>query len=255
MGLVNKLKGFREILYFDNWPQLLLKNTFSRSNPIQVYKKRGLNMVSDKSKGDVTGLRSVIASPMYRVFLEHLQLPAQISLLDIGANVGGFALMLKLNGHDPVHYVGVEMHPDTFSRLSGNIKNNLAGNITLLNKAVYSENGSIHVSFTGGGTGESVADAKTDGGTEIATVTVNSLLNEYFPGQNIDLCKIDIEGSEYEIFFSHAFSEIKRAKYILIEIHPHTIYTKEELITSISNQDFVLVKEFEDVYLFKNEMI
>lgn len=250
-GLKNKLRGVRELFYFDNWFQLLVNNILFRHQPLQVYRKGKMNMISDKSKGDVMGLRSVIASPMYRVFLSDMQLPAEISLLDIGANVGGFALMLKKNGHNPTAYVGVEMHPQTFARLSMNILNNLDGNPQLLNKAVYDENGLIKVSFTRGGTGESVSGIKDTGETELATVTVNSLVNGYFGNKTLDVCKIDIEGSEFDIFFGKHFDQVKNARFILIEIHPHQTYTAEDLIKVITSLGFTLHKNFEDVYLFK----
>jgi FkbM family methyltransferase len=251
-GLKNKFRGLREIFYFDNWFQLLLNNILFRRQPLQAYRKGKVNVVSDKSKGDVMGLRSVIASPMYRVFLQNMHLPSEISLLDIGANVGGFALMLKLNGHTPVQYAGVEMHPQTFARCSFNIMNNLPGHPVLLNKAVYNENGVIKVSFASGGTGESVADIKDAGETTLPTVTINSLVEEYFPGKNADLCKMDIEGSEYDIFFGKNFDQVKKFRFLLMEIHPHKTHTTEQLITVITNLGFSLLKQFEDVYLFKN---
>lgn len=254
-AIKNKLQGLREIFYFDNWFQLLLSNTIFSRQPLQVYRKGKINVVSDKSKGDVMGMRNVITAPMYRVFLKEMQLPEKISLLDVGANVGGFAIMMKLNGHDPVKYVGVEMHPQNFSRLSMNILNNFTGQPQLLNQAVYNENGSINVSFTGGGTSESVAEIKNGGETVLPTITLDTLITQYFPEETIDLCKIDIEGSEYDIFFGHAFSQIKKARFILIEIHPNKIYKEEELVQVICNQDFRLVKQFEDVYLFKNELL
>jgi FkbM family methyltransferase len=251
-ALKNKFRGLQEIFYFDNWFQLLINNTLFRKQPLQVYRKGKMNLISNKSKGDVMGLRSVIASPMYRVFLSEMKLPAEISLLDIGANVGGFALMLQLNGHKPVRYTGVEMHPQTFSRLSVNLLHNLGGQPQLLNKAVYNENGTIKVSFTGGGTGESVSDIKGAGETTLQTITLNSLVEENFNGQEIDICKMDIEGSEYDIFFGNSANRIKDARFLLIEIHPNEKYTNEQLIGVINNHGFALTKQFEDVYLFKN---
>lgn len=251
-ALKNKLSGLREIFFFDNWFQLLLSNTVFRGEPLQVFRKGNVHFVSDKSKGDVNGLRNVIASPMYRVFLNDMQLPSRISLLDIGANTGGFALMLQLNGHQPEQYVGVEMHPQTFSRLSFNLLHNMPGNPVLLNKAVYNENGSIKVSFTGGGTGESVSDIIGTGETTLPTVTLNTLVEEHFAGKHIDLCKMDIEGSEFDIFFGNQFSKLQQARFLLIEIHPHQKYTTEDLSVVLRNLGFNLVKQFDDVYLFKN---
>lgn len=245
----------REIFYFDNWFQLLLSHTLFSRQPLQVYRKGNINVISDKSKGDIMGMRNVITAPMYRVFLKEMALPGKISLLDVGANVGGFAIMMKLNGHDPVKYTGVEMHPQNFSRLSMNILGNLSGKPQLLNQAVYNENGSIKVSFTGGGTSESVSEIKGGGETELPTITLDTLITQYFTGETIDLCKIDIEGSEYDIFFGNAFHEIKKARFILIEIHPHKIYKEEELVQVICNQGFKMIKQFDDVFLFRNELL
>lgn len=250
--LANKLRGFREILYFDNRLQLVFSNMPFVNQSLQIYRKGNLTMLSDKSRGDSNGLRSLFTSEMYRQFFAEMNLASTISLLDLGANIGGFPLMLKHFGYDPLRYVGVEMHPHTYMRLCINITTNLSCRTTLLNRAVSNTDGCIKVRFTRGGTGESLRNIVGGGEEEITTSTLNSLIQSSFENQRIDLCKMDVEGSEYDIFFGEHFQNISQARRLLIEIHSNTQHSKKSLVQLISNQGFRLLKQADDVYYFHN---
>lgn len=52
MNLRNKVHGLREILHFENWPELVLKRTFLTANPLAVYRVGGMDILVDHSAGD-----------------------------------------------------------------------------------------------------------------------------------------------------------------------------------------------------------
>ena len=92
----HKFQGLAELLYFDNWPLLILHRAFFRSNPLTVYRKNGRDFLIDYEGGDHFGTRACIATDMYRRYFSVLpQKPLRV--LDIGANGGGFSLSLALS--------------------------------------------------------------------------------------------------------------------------------------------------------------
>ena len=120
-----KLFGFIEILNFKNKNQLIINRVFFKSNPLNVYLMGKFKILVDHEAGDENGVRLVITSPMYKLFLKHIKKKSEISVFDIGANVGGFPLMLEINKYKIKKLVSVEFNPLTFTRLNFNILYNL----------------------------------------------------------------------------------------------------------------------------------
>jgi hypothetical protein len=92
----------------------------------------------------------------------------------------------------------------------------------------------------------------------IPLVTFDSVVASRFgPDEVLDLVKIDVEGAEYEIFFSETCGSIRRFAFLIIEIHEHEKRTKEDLIQRISSFGFDLVPDPNPqdaaVYFFKQK--
>ena len=51
------------------------------------------------------------------------------------------------------------------------------------------------------------------------TTTFESLCSQYFAGRPIDICKIDIEGAEYDLLDSSPDDLLRRVRYLLMEFH------------------------------------
>ncbi len=68
--------------------------------------------------------------------------------------------------------------------------------------------------FSGKGTGGSIAEE----GTENQTISVPSLLDQ-IPGGYVDILKIDIEGTELEVFQSEPEAWLRRVRLIIAELH------------------------------------
>ena len=52
-------------------------------------------------------------------------------------------------------------------------------------------------------------------------VTFDDLADKYFPDETIDICKIDVEGAEFEVFLQPDHKSLVRCRYIIMEIHEH----------------------------------
>jgi hypothetical protein len=147
MSLTSKLNGFKEIWYFDNRWQLLINRLFFRRERINIYRLKGMNILVDHLAGDANGAREIIVSPMYRQFIPEMKLASPVNVLDIGANNGGFPLMLRANNIALKKVVSVEFNPNTFMRMRFNLERNAGCEFTGLNAAICGEARSLEVSL------------------------------------------------------------------------------------------------------------
>lgn len=222
--LSTRWDGFKEILMFDNWPTLLSARLFDREAGFVAYHKKGMDILIDHCGGDETGTRACIVSDMYRKFLPKLKMPSEITVFDLGANGGGFPLMLRLEGLKIKKVVSVEANPLTFLRLQINLATNLQAVATALNAAVCGGQEGELIQFKAGrgSTSDSIFSHADDDPlplVSVATITLQKLYESYGAGQPIDLCKIDIEAAEYEVIEATADSVLQQIRYLFIEFH------------------------------------
>ncbi|HEY1984426.1 MAG TPA: FkbM family methyltransferase [Terracidiphilus sp.] len=223
MSFKTKIDGARAVLAFDNWPILLLGRLLYRETGLVVYCKKNLEILVDHLGGDENGTRECIVGNMYRKYVPLFHFPEPARVLDIGANGGGFPLMLMLEGVKLASVVSVEMNPVTYSRLLINLTNNI-GPSTAINAAVSGADAPATILLTPsrGGTGYAMNSNSASASTPhvaVKTTTLESLCDEYFRGQDIDICKIDIEGAEYDVLDSTHDDLLRRIRYLIIEFH------------------------------------
>jgi FkbM family methyltransferase len=223
MPLMQKLGAAGVFFKFDNWPMLLLGRTFDRRTGLVTYRKDGLEILIDHRGGDQNGTRSCLVSDMYRRHLAGMLGEGPVRVLDIGANGGGFPLMLLLEGFDVEQAVCVEMNPPTYLRLMVNLATNLGSRATGINAAVCGvANQEILLQPSRGSTGLSMHAHRADASAShvsVPTTTLAALCDEYFSDQPIDICKIDIEGAEFEALAATPDTVLSKIRNLIIEFH------------------------------------
>jgi FkbM family methyltransferase len=137
-----------------------------------------------------------------------------LTVMDAGANIGLSALYF-LKSHSPEKIICLEPEDDNFKML----EKNLSGykNILLIKKGLWHSRQLLKiVDMTADNWGfELTSCDDTAGG--IQGISINDLMQEY--GLNgIDLLKIDIEGSEKEVFERNN-SWVFKIKHLIIEVH------------------------------------
>lgn len=123
-----------------------------------------------------------------------------MTFIDIGANVGTYALWVARLAGPSARVLALEPHPRTFAKLKFNIEVNDARNVVALNLGAGEESAVARLYFDGGGNvgQSSMLAAGAGGGAEPQDVRVEPLpdvlVAERFT--TIDLLKIDVEGYE-----------------------------------------------------------
>ena len=234
MSLKSKLNGIKQIWQFDNRWQLLITRTFFPGEKLNVYKYKGLEFLTDHQNGEANGAREILTTEMYRSFLSKMKLPTSINVLDLGSNNGGFPLLLLSENYKFNKLVCVELNPHTFSRMKFNIERNVNCEFHPFNAAVCGENKILNISLGQGGTADNIYNSEpTDNSKyKIQGRTFDDIYNETFGDEIVDVCKIDVEGAEFDIFQSEGFTKIKNCKFILMEIH-HEKNRKRSVILNI----------------------
>ncbi|HEX5400229.1 MAG TPA: FkbM family methyltransferase [Verrucomicrobiae bacterium] len=255
------LEFIRRNLYFDNWPMVLWQRAFSRRSRLLAFRRGPIEFVVDYSGGDQCGVLPCLTSDMYSRHFGVLAKERPLRIIDLGANAGGFCLSLLAAGFSFERIVCVEMNRRTWTRLQFNICQNFDCETVVLNAAIAGRTGSIPIGDSRGGTSESLYAKRTGGGKtlEVPLTTIDDLVRTHFgdhPATAIDLCKMDVEGAEYDIFQSPTCATIRRVKFLLMEIHPHTGAREADLIAKIEAFGFEQVAGKvageQHVYLFRN---
>lgn len=234
MSLGTKLDGFKQMWQFDNRYSLIAARLLRPNEQVATYRYKGIEFLTDRSAGDTRGAREILTTDTYRQFLPKMDLPKSINVLDIGANNGGFSLLLLSEGFHINKLAGVELNPRTFARMVHNVEPNANGEFIPINAAVCGENKTLEVQLGEGDVGDNIYTAN-GGGTkyEVAGRTFDSIYDETFGKEKVDLCKIDIEGAEFDIIQSGAFQNLRNCRYVLMEIHHEPHLDRTEVIEAL----------------------
>jgi FkbM family methyltransferase len=224
MSIKTKISGVRAVMAFDNWPALVLGRLFYRKTGLVVYCKNNLEILVDHRGGDEAGTRDCIVSDHYRKYVPQFKLCGPAHVLDIGANGGGFPLMLTLEGVKLASLVSVEMNPATYSRLLVNLQNNIGRFAVAINAAACGKDTGPEILLVASPGGVAYSMYENTVGPNaphiaVKTTTLESLYSQYFAGRRIDVCKIDIEGAEYDLLDSSPDDLLRKIRYLLIEFH------------------------------------
>ena len=237
MSLQTKINGLKEVWQFDNRIWLTLTKTFFSREQLHIYRYKGLEILIDHAAGDANGAREILTSPMYRRFLPQMKLGERaINVLDLGANNGGFPLLLQAEGIKLKKIVSVELNPKTYSRLRFNLERNLHCEIVALHAALCGAERDIKITLGTGSVSDSIYENNVDNKGNACVLrgySFDQICQTYFGDETIDLCKIDVEGAEFEVFLQPEHQRLKRCRYLIMEIHERGGRAKEDILPAI----------------------
>ncbi len=243
MSFRSKLNGFKEIRHFDNRWWLTFTKVLFPLEQLNVYRYKGLEILVDHAAGDANGAREVLTSPMYQRFLPKMKLVGAVNVLDLGANNGGFPLLLKVNGVTMKKVVSVEFNPNTFTRLRFNLERNLQCETVALNAALCGDGRQITARLGGGSVSDSIYGDSVNGSGQVYLLpgrTFNDIYQSHFAGEIVDICKMDVEEAEFEVFAKPEHTDLRFCRYLIIEIHERGGRKAGEIIPTIESLGFSL---------------
>lgn len=196
---------------WSNWPQYLYNYVMRRAGPVEYRLRGGARMID--GSGDLTGTLAVVFVRREYGDVEKFQ-----TIVDVGANVGSFAIYAALSSPD-AHIYCFEPEQSNYGRLQRNIDvNSLEQRVAVFQCAVASTSGPRDLAI-----GESLLNTfhMASPGTEVQTVdclTLRDILSNHRLDR-IDLLKMNCEGAEYEILESCTSCEFDRIANIRLEYH------------------------------------
>ncbi|MDC0235154.1 FkbM family methyltransferase [Candidatus Marinimicrobia bacterium] len=153
-------------------------------------------------------------------------------IIDCGSNYGTSIIYFKTMFPDSI-ILGVEGDPEIFNILKTNIDIRNYKNITLFNKALANELGTIKFFNEGADGGRIHEMDNSKKSFDVETIALDNLING-----EVDFLKIDIEGAETDVLSSS--KKLNQVKKIFIEYHSFADSNQQlsQLLGILSNNQF-----------------
>ncbi|WP_210148437.1 FkbM family methyltransferase [Chryseobacterium scophthalmum] len=153
-----------------------------------------------------------------QVFIEKQYMPYQYKnpkiIIDAGGNVGLFSVLMKNNFPD-AKIITIEPDGDNFLMAEKNLKN--YSDVKVLHKGLWSNDVKLKIiNEDASKWGIQVVEDNENG--KIEAISINTLIKEN-NFDKIDLLKMDIEGSEKEVFSKNYENWLPKVKILVIELH------------------------------------
>ena len=204
-------------------------------------------------KGEVFGFYENLIRMDY--FKNGVALDVGDTVIDIGANIGCFTVMAASMVGPSGHVISIEPEPESYKLLCRNIQLNNLSNVTALNLAISDQNGLIPFNVSPNSLLTSIfaeVDKCEVGGETIMleSRTLEKVLDEMKIDQ-VQLIKMDCEGSEYGILESLRPGLASRIKQISMEVHEILGHKPHEIVQLLTKLEFQ-VNQQHPLFAWKN---
>lgn len=237
-------------------PAALVLDKLKLRRDILYETRSGIRFRTRAGTTDINEAVVVLAEMEYPPGLLHISdLPAPV-VLDCGGHIGTFTLLVKTLNRAARIYT-VEPLEENLRLLRDNLKMNGIQDVTVIGKALHSKSGhlSLYVSETGfDSASTSPMGHAASRAITVATTTLEDIVSTHAI-QSIDLLKVDVEGSEYDIVdasFALLCEKTRRVvmEYHVTAAHPHG---RDEIVSRLtSHGEFSLVYETKNLLGFHN---
>jgi FkbM family methyltransferase len=168
---------------------------------------------------DWVAVDEVLLHEEYKFALAAIQNISAPLCLDLGANIGAFAIYC-FSEFPNAQIISVEPARDTFDILSRTKLENAKLNWRCVHAAISAEPGTLYLN-RGGASSAHFVDAQGDG-ESVTALSMSQLIASINTSTEIDLVKMDIEGSEGPVLLGDS-SFLQRVRNIVIEMHPEKV--------------------------------
>lgn len=199
--------------------------------------RHGLRLTVD-GKNSLSFVRQIFHRKIYG------QLSGQErTILDIGSNMGTYAIYAAQNSHPDCQIYAFEPHPNSFNLVKKNIADNgFEQKINAINAAVVGDDKGRQLYKLADSLCSNLFDFGSESnGTRIETTSLPTIMAHYNLPQ-IDLLKMNCEGAEYEILMSLSPDLLRKIKEIRMEYHQFTHGSKRYELGDLT--DFLTANGF-----------
>lgn len=233
--LYNVRETIRTIKTFQNWITVVLVRLHLGKKPVIVKLRNGAKFKIRRNRWDAYIVRETFTDKVYHKGIA--QLGENSVLIDIGANIGTFAVFAAIQ-NKKIKVYSYEPFEENFLLLKENVAlNGLEQEIKTFNCAIGDTECEKEVFLKDSNATSSLYEKD---GKEVRIKVIT--LKDVFVDNNIqtcDLLKVDCEGAEYEIFYSTPSDIFDKIKMITMEYHEeYGTGTREELKTFLEKQGF-----------------
>lgn len=170
------------------------------------------------------------------------------TIIDCGANIG-LASLYFISKFPNAEIIAIEPEENNYQLLKHNLES--YENVRCLNKGVWSTSTNLEViNANHGNHAFMVKESSISSERSIEAVSIDDILNE-FQLSEIDILKIDIEGSEEQVFLSDP-TWLKKVRMIFCEIHENIKPGLTVKIKSLLEPDFIFFMHGE-YHVFKRK--
>ena len=176
-----------------------------------------------------------------RVYAPYLEDKHDLTILDIGANIG----MFSLYAHKFAKQIyALEPSLEHFQLLSDMLVFNNIENVKPIRKALYIKSGEFDFWHNPNKTMFSLHTAVSDGSKpeKVEAITLKQLFDQE-EITHVDLMKCDIEGTEVELFSGEAFAEVAdKIDTIVVEVHDWNQRNPQQIVDAFKYRGFKVDK-------------
>lgn len=142
-------------------------------------------------------------------------------VLDIGANIGYYTLLLSRLVGSSGAVLAVEPHPDNFRLLCQNLRLNRVDNVWVAQLALADTEGNAHLEVSAASNWHSLMQDKSRPGAKVISVPTSTVdrLRELW-GRPIHLLRMDTEGYEAHILQGAKRTIAEDRPAMVVEVHP-----------------------------------
>ena len=163
-------------------------------------------------------LEAVVELLLERTYTEGFYRPADGDVIvDAGANVGIFAIQMARENRR-CRVIALEPFSENFTYLQANIARACPENVTCCEVALGARFGKGQMQAVGSRSLDHVLHVNSNDGDGLPIIPLSGLF-ELVGAQEIDFLKVDIEGSEHDVFAAASPDVLGRFKRIAMEYH------------------------------------
>jgi FkbM family methyltransferase len=251
---IKALKGIlRWPFVCKNWHRGVLSflGQIPSSEKITYEMRNGLKLSASGSPDDLQVIREVFLHDTY--IDSTIDLSRVKTVIDAGAHKGYVAMQLaQLTGEDVAIYC-FEPESTNLEYLKINVaQNDYDDKVTIDSSAIAVIDGELPFFISDYTHGHSLKEDHNPSSEKVSVpcMRIGTAMEKYKIG-NIDLLKMDIEGTEYEVLFDLDKNVIRSIKYILVEAHETENYILPDMVTFLEHNNF----ECHIPYIFETTII